>query len=502
MGYTDAVEVADWRELEPHEFCMAFPRIPEDEYEELRQSIVGSGLRQPIILFEGKILDGRHRHEICAAEDIEPIFEEFNGPGSAYSYVIDTNLRRRNLSPAQKIEVSEKLVEIMSARAKGRQMAGLKQNQSDDTVLANLPKREQADQQAEILPFPEPATEPEKEEAPVHTHAEVSKLAGVSPRTAQDALTIKNKGTQEDWQEVLDGKASVSAKAKQVRQRQAVEETKPRKSEFITLDDWKGLSEDERAKALATVGKKSLNKQDNEAIGWAKWSWNPVTGCLHNCPYCYARDIANRFYEQGFKPSLLPERLTAPQNQKPRESHNLAERNIFTCSMADLFGKWVPEEWIEAVMASVRRSPDWNFLFLTKFPKRMIDRDVPENVWLGTTVDMQSRVKAVEDAFERVPAHTRWLSIEPLIEPLQFSRPELFQWVVIGGASASSQTPAWSPPFEWVADLYMTFKRAGAAVYLKDNIGFDGKRRPREFPWQDLEPEVAPESFRYRGNQK
>jgi len=46
----------------------------------------------------------------------------------------------------------------------------------------------------------------------------------------------------------------------------------------------------------------NLNRQKNDDIEWAKYSWNPVTGCLHNCPYCYARDIAERFYQQKFEP--------------------------------------------------------------------------------------------------------------------------------------------------------------------------------------------------------
>jgi protein gp37 len=182
-------------------------------------------------------------------------------------------------------------------------------------------------------------------------------------------------------------------------------------------------------------------------------------------------------------PTLHPNRLTAPQNMTIHPTDDVATRNVFTGSMADMFGRWVPEPWIDAVMESIKRSPELNFLFLTKFPKRMIDREVPNNVWLGATVDKQARVKAVEDAFAQVPAHTRWLSLEPLLEPLQFSRPDLFKWVVIGGASPSSQTPAWNPPFSWVVDLYRQFKRAGAAVYFKTNIGFD-ETLPREFPWQ------------------
>ena len=496
---TDPIQVDDWRVLELHPMCEVFPRMPDKEFAELRQSIVGSGLRFPIVLFEGLILDGRHRYEICLAEDIEPSFETYMGPGSAMSFVIDVNLRRRNLTEAQRLKVLTDLNAIGMVRMQARE----RQERAADVTHAKLGRGKhatdalgkftQSNGDDKVVPFPSPE--------PLQTREEIAKAAGVSGKTASDFITVREKGTEEDLSSVMSGKASISGKAKEVRKRDAMEKAKPQQSEYITLKAWKEMPEAERAHALATHGDKSLNKQDNESIGWAKWSWNPITGCLHNCPYCYARDIANRFYEQGFEPSLQPSRLWAPQNQKPKLTDDVADRNIFTGSMADMFGNWVPEEWIEAVMASVRRSPEWNFLFLTKFPKRMIDREVPKNVWLGTTVDMQSRVKAVEDAFERVPANTRWLSIEPLIEPLKFSRPELFQWVVIGGASAVSATPAWNPPFEWTADLYMQFKRAGAKVYLKDNIGFNGARRPREFPWQGEMRETAPASFTYRGNQ-
>jgi protein gp37 len=489
MSRTDVVQVSSWRELEYHDLCLAFPEMLDADFQDLRDNVVAWGVMEPITLFEGKILDGRHRHRAAVLENIEPRFETYMGPGSPVDYVLSKNLHRRNLNPAQRMEVGHKLIEWTKKVAAERMGAGLRQNQGKTTALANLPKRDEPN----IVPFPAPE--------PVHVHAELAKVAGVSPRTAQDFLTVKEHGTAEDVRDVVSGAASVSGKAKEVRKREAVEATKPKQSEYLTLKAWAEMSETARKACLAVQGTRGFNRQDNEAIGWAKWSWNPITGCLHNCPYCYARDIANRFYEQGFEPSLIPERLSAPQNQRPRASEDVSDRNVFTGSMADMFGKWVPEEWIEAVMASVRRSPEWNFLFLTKFPRRMIDREVPKNVWLGTSVDMQARVKAVEDAFERVPAHTRWLSIEPLIEPLTFSRPELFNWVVIGGASASTKTPKWSPPFEWVADLYMQFKKAGVSVYIKDNIGFDGPRRPKEFPWESAGDMAAPPEMSYRGNQ-
>ena len=127
-------------------------------------------------------------------------------------------------------------------------------------------------------------------------------------------------------------------------------------------------------------------------IDWCDMTWNPVTGCLHGCEYCYARRIAERFkcdnetfakkhinsstddficYEGeyhcafpfGFKPTLYMERLDEPQHiKKPH--------NIFVCSMADLFGDWVSDEWIQQVFKACEVAPQHNYLFLTKNPKR------------------------------------------------------------------------------------------------------------------------------------
>ena len=92
------------------------------------------------------------------------------------------------------------------------------------------------------------------------------------------------------------------------------------------------------------------------------WSWNPVTGCLHNCPYCYARymqksEKMEKSYPNGFAPTIRPSALLTPQFM--RVPNNAKEdtryKNVFTCSMADLFGRWVPKEWVEAVLNSMRR---------------------------------------------------------------------------------------------------------------------------------------------------
>lgn len=203
----------------------------------------------------------------------------------------------------------------------------------------------------------------------------------------------------------------------------------------------------------------------------------------HNC---YARDIANRFYPQGFKPTFLEDRLGAPSNTPiPHDAEALAapqSNRIFVCSMADLFGKWVPQEWIDAVLQEVRDNQQWKFLFLTKFPQRLAEIEWPENAWVGTTVDKQYRVSIAEKAFRGVKAGKKWLSCEPLLEPLKFGSLEMFDWVVIGGASRSTQTEASWPDFEWVVDLYNQARAAGCKVYFKPNTFSTQTKAPKEQP--------------------
>lgn len=105
-------------------------------------------------------------------------------------------------------------------------------------------------------------------------------------------------------------------------------------------------------------------------IDWCDSTWNPVTGCLHGCEYCYARGIANRFSSHGDKWDdrkihVLDEKVYAPEEERSEpypygfvptlhryrlnEYQNRKARNIFVCSMADLFGDWVPDSWIYEV---------------------------------------------------------------------------------------------------------------------------------------------------------
>lgn len=161
-------------------------------------------------------------------------------------------------------------------------------------------------------------------------------------------------------------------------------------------------------------------------IDWCDSSWNPVTGCLHSCKYCYARSIANRFsgggekwtddalielndriyfdesekaeaYPYGFKPTLHRYRLN--------EYEKKGGRNIFVCSMADLFGHWVPDSWIEEVFSACAKAPQHNYLFLTKNPERFVDLQnngkliVADNMWYGASATNEDQLELAAKTF-------------------------------------------------------------------------------------------------------
>ena len=240
--------------------------------------------------------------------------------------------------------------------------------------------------------------------------------------------------------------------------------------------------------------KATFNETTGEGISWAAWSWNPVTGCLHGCDYCYARAIATRFtdsYPAGFTPLFHHERLGAPSNTVIPAAHkdDPAYRRVFVCSMADLYGRWVPDEWISQVHGSMLAAPQWEYLLLTKFPARYPGLAIPPRAWVGTSVDEQKRVRIAEDAFRQLDGVAiRWLSLEPLREPLEFTDLSMFDWVVIGAQTETRQpsgtVPAFAPHYDWVKRLTDQAREAGCKVHHKPNLanGRPGMKMLNEYP--------------------
>lgn len=219
-------------------------------------------------------------------------------------------------------------------------------------------------------------------------------------------------------------------------------------------------------------------------IDWADQSWNPVTGCLHGCEYCYARRIAERFGRNpsGFVPEFHPYRLNDPARLKKPQT-------IFVCSMADLFGEWVPDEWIREVLQACEAAPQHRYLFLTKNPKRYIrlaDKDMlPRQHWYGYTATTDAELWRFRHADE-CPCINLFVSIEPMLESMMpcFSTHCPADWVIIG-AETGNRAGKVAPRREWIEHIVMECEFSGRPLFMKESLrGLMGNDFRQEYPWE------------------
>lgn len=228
--------------------------------------------------------------------------------------------------------------------------------------------------------------------------------------------------------------------------------------------------------------KKVVFNKTTNAVDWARWTWNPVTGCEHGCQFCYAREIAHssrmaRVYPNKFEPTFHEYRLAAPRNTHVPDSDDDRDGRVFVCSMADLFGRWVPDSWIRSVFDACIETPEWEYLFLTKWPARYSKMPLIPRAWYGASVVQQSDVSRVESAMQQFAEAdvVRWISLEPMLQHIEFSDLSWCNLVVIGAQTATTQpdghVPAVAPHFDWVVDVVMQCRDAGVPYYLKDNLG-------------------------------
>jgi hypothetical protein len=111
-----------------HELALLFPPLPDSELGALAESIKAHGLRQPIVLLDGAVLDGRNRLAACEMAGIAPTFIEFTGD-DPLAFVIDANLHRRHLSAGQKAAIAS---DIASRERGGDRKSAAYKNQSND----------------------------------------------------------------------------------------------------------------------------------------------------------------------------------------------------------------------------------------------------------------------------------------------------------------------------------------------------------------------------------
>ena len=239
-------------------------------------------------------------------------------------------------------------------------------------------------------------------------------------------------------------------------------------------------------------------------IEWVKnpdgtqgYTWNPITGCLNGCPYCYARKLANgrlrsrylanmhiapvditplgrvitddgvklRVLTDPFYPRFWPDRLYVDMGKKPK--------GIFVCDMSDLFGIGIPEMWTRQILNASKIYPEHRFYLLTKQPHNLIKfSPFPDNCWVGVTVTTNNMYQEAVDWLEQVQAKLRYISFEPLLGRVALDHPawefkaDTVNWVIIG-----AQTKPYKPPrIEWVEEISEAATKAGIPIFLKNNL--------------------------------
>lgn len=265
-------------------------------------------------------------------------------------------------------------------------------------------------------------------------------------------------------------------------------------------------------------------------IEWCDRTWNPVTGCLHGCEYCYARSMTKRFsgdprmnkmaredyqleVREGVELYILEKAMIGENNQpiiypfgfEPtfhRYRLNTLDKlkmgnNVFVGAMCDLFGEWVPDSWLDeifTVCADVH--PEHNYLFLTKNVERYVQYGVPtgqDNMWYGTTITKEAEIGRLNS----FPTSCKtFISFEPLLED---PHPELhnilFQqvdWIIIGAETGNRRTKV-APKLDWVKKIVLLADRYEVPVFMKESMVsiVSEENMRREFPKELLNKTIS-----------
>lgn len=228
-------------------------------------------------------------------------------------------------------------------------------------------------------------------------------------------------------------------------------------------------------------------------IEWTEQTWNPTIGCTKvspGCKHCYAETLARRLqamgldaYRQGFKLNVLPDRLDEPRLRKKPTIY-------FVNSMSDLFHERIPDTFLDQVMAVIAETPRHRYQILTKRHARLKayfeTRPVPQNVWLGVSVENKRHGVPRIDALRDIPAKIRFLSCEPLLEDLGTVDLPGIHWVIVGGESGAKARPM-QP--EWARAIQRQCDAQQVTFFFKQwgGWGADGKRRSKKANGRELD---------------
>ncbi len=242
----------------------------------------------------------------------------------------------------------------------------------------------------------------------------------------------------------------------------------------------------------------------NSTIEWTDTTWNPVVGCRKvsaGCKFCYAERMSARLASMAISAEnkaggsgagrKANYKKVVSKNRRWTGGIELVEaalsdperwrnpRTVFVNSMSDLFHEDVPLEFIQRVFAVMNQNPQHVFQVLTKRPERTAALESKlnwtENIWMGTSVE-DGRVAGRIKELRKVSAKIRFLSLEPLLGPLEKLRLGGIHWVIVGGESGPKARPM-KP--EWVESLRDQCLTADVPFFFKQWGGRNKKAAGR-----------------------
>ncbi len=201
------------------EFKALIPQLSDEEYEQLEANLKAEGCRDPLVVWEGALIDGHNRYKICNENGIsfEKINKRFADRSEAIEWIIRNQFGRRNLDNYQRTKLALRLEEAIAARAKAHVVEGGRAGGKGPQNSAN--------------PLP-----------PIETREEIAKLAGVSRDTVDKVKQIEKDAPKEIKDLLTKGQISINKAHQSVKKNKKPQDQKPRKakkSAIPTVDEIK-----------------------------------------------------------------------------------------------------------------------------------------------------------------------------------------------------------------------------------------------------------------------
>lgn len=221
----------------------------------------------------------------------------------------------------------------------------------------------------------------------------------------------------------------------------------------------------------------------NSSIEWTEATWNPLTGCTKispGCKHCYAERMALRLQAMGQRNYVSGFELTLHEDAHDLPLRWKKPQTIFVNSMSDMFHADVPAEFIIGAFDVMQRAAWHRFQVLTKRSERLLrlNEQLPwsENIWMGVSVENDAYINRIEH-LRHTDAAVKFLSLEPLLGPLDGLRLDGIDWVIVGGESGPGARPI-KP--EWVTSIRDQCVENNVPFFFKQWGGVWKKRFGRE----------------------